>query len=70
MDNELLLLSGENIPFIEAQTIIHQPKLKEISMIGERSFFNGTKFLTFTKNMLNAEDKTGLEDKTDFDIIM
>jgi hypothetical protein len=70
MDNELLLLSGENIPFIEAQTIIHQPKLKEISMIGERSFLNGTKFLTFTKNMLNAEDKTGLEDKTDFDIIM
>lgn len=70
MDNELLLLSGENIPFIEAQTIIHQPKLKEISMIGERSFLNGAKFLTFTKNMLKAEDKTGLEDKTDFDIIM
>ena len=70
MDNELLLLSGEDIPFIEAQTVIHQPKLREISMVGERSFLSGTKFLTFTKNMLNEKDKTGLEDKTDFDIIM
>lgn len=70
MDNELLLLSGEDIPFIEAQTIIHQPRLREISMIGEKSFLNGSKFLTFTKNLLNDEDKTGLEDKTDFDIIM
>lgn len=70
MDNELLLLSGEDIPFIEAQTIIHQPRLREISMIGEKSFLNGSKFLTFTKNLLSDEDKTGLEDKTDFDIIM
>lgn len=70
MDNELLLLSGEDIPFIEAQTVIHQPKLREISMVGERSFLSGTKFLTFTKNMLNEVDKTGLENKTDFDIIM
>ena len=70
MDNELLLMSGENIPFIEAQTTIHQPTLREISLIGERSFLNGTKFLTFTKNMLSEADKTGLEDKTDFDIIM
>ena len=70
MDNELLLLSGEDIPFIEAQTVIHQPKLREISMVGERSFLSGTKFLTFTKNMLSEKDKTGLEDKTDFDIIM
>ena len=30
MDNELLLLSGEDIPFIEAQLTIHQPKIKEI----------------------------------------
>ena len=70
MDNKLLLMSGENIPFIEAQTSIRQPKLREISLIGEQSFLSGSKTLTFNKNMLNVEDKTGLEDKTDFDIIM
>ena len=35
MDNELLLLSGNDIPFIEAQITIHQPTIKEIAYIGE-----------------------------------
>lgn len=71
MDNELLLLSGENIPFIEAQLTIHQPKLREISFIGESSFFNGARLLTFEKKMLGADkDNLELKDKTDFDIIM
>lgn len=70
MDNELLLLSGEDIPFVEAQTVIRQPTLKEISMIGEENFLIGAKFLTFSKEMLSEEDRNGLADKTDFDIIM
>ena len=70
MDNELLLLSGEDIPFIEAQTSVRQPKLKEIAMIGEESFLIGAKFLTLSKNILNEQDRIGLEDKTDFDIFM
>lgn len=70
MDNELLLLSGEDIPFIEAQTVIRQPRLKEISMIGEESFLMGIKFLTLSKNILDEQDRIGLEDKTDFDIFM
>lgn len=32
--DELLLLSGNDIPFIEAQITIHQPTLKEIAYIG------------------------------------
>ena len=41
MDNELLLLSNNDIPFVEAQINIHQPRIKEIAMIGEESFFSG-----------------------------
>lgn len=70
MDNEALLISGADIPFVEAQLVIKQPTYKEISLIGEKSLFNGTQLLTFTKKILNEQDKTGLEDKTDFDIIM
>ena len=39
MLNDLLLLSGNDIPFIEAQVNIHQPSIKEIAYIGEESFF-------------------------------
>ena len=70
MDNELLLLSGEDIPFIEAQLTIHQPKIKEISLIGEETFFAGCQFLLFSKENLSEQDKIGLEDKSDFDIFM
>jgi hypothetical protein len=33
--NELIYLSGAEIPFPQASIIIHQPTIKEISMIGE-----------------------------------
>lgn len=70
MVNELLLLSGNDVPFIEAQTIIHQPTISEISMIGEESFWSGCQFLNFSKSILKDEDKIGLEDKSDFEIFM
>ena len=41
MLNDLLLLSGNDIPFLEAQVNIHQPSIKEIAYIGEESFFIG-----------------------------
>jgi len=49
MINDLLLLSGNDIPFVEAQISIHQPTLKEISFIGEDIFFIGCEFLNFSK---------------------
>ena len=70
MDNELLLLSSNDIPFLEAQVNIHQPTLSEISLIGEESFFSGCQFLNFSKSILNLEDKTDLEDRSDFEIFM
>jgi hypothetical protein len=69
-NNDLLFLSGNDIPFIEAQLIIHQPTIKEIGLIGEEAFFTGCQLLNFSKNLLNEEDKSHLEDKTNFDILI
>ena len=70
MDNELLLLSGNDIPFIEAQVTIHQPTIKEIAYIGEEAFFTGCELINFSKNILPEQDKINLEDKTNFDILI
>ena len=70
MNNELLLLSGNDIPFPEARLIIHQPTLKEISYIGEEQFFVGCGFLDFSKKILAEQDKTNLSNLDDFDIFM
>ena len=70
MDNELLLLSGNDIPFVEAQVTIHQPTIKEIAYIGEEAFFTGCELINFSKNILPEQDKVNLEDKTNFDILI
>ena len=70
MLNDLLLLSGNDIPFPEAQVTIHQPTLKEIAFIGEEAFFLGCGFLDFSKNLLDNKDKNDLSNYTDFDIFM
>ena len=70
MDNDLLLLSGNDIPFIEAQITIHQPTIKEIAYIGEEIFFTGCELINFSKNILPEEDKVNLENKTNFDILI
>ena len=70
MDNELLLLSGNDIPFMEAQVTIHQPTIKEIAYIGEEAFFTGCELINFSKNILSEEDKMNLESKTNFDILI
>lgn len=70
MLSDLLLLSGNDIPFPEAQVTIHQPTLKEIAYIGEEAFFLGCGFLDFSKNLLNERDKARLSNYNDFDIFM
>lgn len=70
MDNDLLFLSGNDIPFIEAQITIHQPTIKEIAYIGEEAFFIGCELINFSKNNLSEEDKINLENKTNFDILI
>lgn len=70
MLNDLLLLSGNDIPFLAGQVNIHQPTLKEIAYIGEESFFIGCQLLNFSKDMLNTEDNSSLENMSNFEILM
>lgn len=70
MLNDLLLLSGIDIPFPQAQINIHQPTIKEISYIGEEALFSGCELLNFSKDKLSNEDKNDLENNSDFEILM
>lgn len=70
MINDLLLLSGNDIPFPEAQLIIHQPSIKEIALMGEEDFYTGCEFLKFSKENLEEQDKLALETYSNFEIIM
>lgn len=70
MLNDLLLLSGNDIPFIEAQVNIHQPSIKEIAYIGEESFFIGCELLGFSKKSLSMEEQAQLTEYTDLDVFL
>lgn len=68
--NNLLLFSGNDIPFVEAQVNIHQPIIREIAYISEESFFMGCELLNLSKKKLKEEDKISLANQTDFEILM
>ena len=70
MLDELLLLSGNDIPIPQAQLIIHQPRLKEIAYITETRFWHGCELLKFDKEILSDKDKLGLFNQSNFNIIM
>ena len=70
MLNDLLLLSGNDIPFLQGRLIIHQPTIKEIAFIGEEMFYNGCEMLTFSKDNLSEEDRINLAHQSDFEILM
>lgn len=68
--DELLLLSGNDIPFRMGRCAIHQPRLNEIAYIGEEAFHIGSRFLLFNKDNLDMQDKSGLENQSNFNIFM
>ena len=68
-DYRLALMCGTDIPFPQAQLVIHQPTLKEISMIGEIDFFQGIQTLGLYKEMFQV-DKSVLEEVNNFQIFM
>lgn len=68
--NELGLLAHNDVPFPQGRVTLHQPSVKEIGYIGEEYFFTGCQVLTFTKDRLIDEDKSGLENASNFDILM
>ena len=68
--SNLLLLSGNDIPFRQGRCAIHQPRISEISFIGEDAFQTGSHFLLFNKDSLPMQDKSGLENQSNFNIFM
>ena len=70
MLNELLLLSKNDIPFPQAEIVIHQPTIKQIGYIGQDSFYTGCGLLNFSKQKYTLQDNNSLDNKTNFDILM
>lgn len=70
MLNELLLLSKNDIPFQQANLVIHQPTIKQIGYIGQDSFYTGCGLINFSKQSYSLQGNNNLENKTNFDIFM
>ena len=68
-DYKLGLMTGVDLPIPELQVVIHQPTIREISMIGEQDFFIGIQLLCIDKKMY-VEDQQLLESTTNFQIFM
>lgn len=69
MDTRLALMCGTDYPVPECQIILHQPRIKEIALIGESDFFSGIQCLCLNKSMF-AKDETDLESISNFEIFM
>ena len=68
--SELLLITGADVPFPEGALTIHQPKMKEIALIGEESFLTGVELLKFDKTILTKEEQQRLAQFSSFDILI
>ena len=69
MDYRLALIAGTDIPIPELQIVLHQPSIKEIAMVGEKSFFTGVQCLCIHKTMC-IEDESLLANTNNFQIFM
>lgn len=68
-DYRLALMTGVDIPIPELQLALHQPTIKEISMIGEQDFFIGIQILCIKKEMY-IQDESLLSQTNNFQIFM
>ena len=69
MDIRLALMAGSDIPIPELQLAVHQPRIKEIALIGETDFFTGIQCLNINKNMI-TQGETLLDNTNNFQIFM
>lgn len=69
MDIRLALMCGIDLPIPECQLVIHQPKVKEIALLGEKDFFVGIQTLCIDKKLV-IQDKGLLETTNNFQIFM
>ena len=68
-DINLALMTGVDIPIADCQLTITQPRIKEISMLGEKEFFTGAQCLCVNKNSY-VKDESLLDNTTNFQIFM
>ena len=69
MDTRLILMCGTDYPVPECQLILHQPRIKEIALIGESDFFSGIQCLCLHKSMF-VKDESDLPNVNNFQIFM
>lgn len=69
MDYRLAMMCGTDIPVPECQIVVHQPRIKEIALIGEQEFFVGAQCLCLNKSMF-VEGKDVLANTNNFQIFM
>lgn len=69
MDTRLALMCGTDFPVPECQLTIHQPRIKEIALIGETDFFSGIQCLCLNKTMF-VQDESLLATTNNFQIFM
>lgn len=69
IDYRLALMCGTDIPVPECQITIHQPRIKEIALIGEKDFFIGAQCLCVNKSM-TSQDENVLANTSNFQIFM
>ena len=70
MDTRLALMCGTDIPIVECALTLHQPRIKEIALLGELAFFQAVQCLTINENMLMLEDKNVSSTLNNFQIFM
>lgn len=66
-------MTGVDVPALEFQTVIHQPRIKEIAMVGEQQYFAMLQLLCFNKNTLlvnNPQGSSSLAAMNNFQIFM
>ena len=69
MDTRLGLMCGIDLPIPECKVIVHQPRIKEIALLGEKDFFIGIQTLCIDKKLI-IQDKGLLETTNNFQIFM
>lgn len=69
MDTRLALMCGTDYPVPECQIVLHQPRIKEIALIGESDFFSGIQCLCLNKSMF-VKDESDLSNVNNFQIFM
>lgn len=69
IDYRLALMAGADIPIPECEITLHQPKIKEISYIGESDFFVGAQCLCVNKSMYSSDNQL-LNEVTNFEVFM